>query len=151
MLEVVVQDGVKRTVCTQAVGRNHAIYALHPTSHVDRPTRTSIQVGPELHIEDDIIACINHSCRPTVVVYVWSMTLVTLAPLTVGDEVTFFYPALDWEMASPFACRCGQPECIGVVAGARHLQLSVLLRYRLATHIVDMACGSLRQACVGGV
>jgi hypothetical protein len=52
-----------------------------------------------------------------------------------GDELTFFYPATEWDMAVPFDCTCGAPECLGRIAGAKHLPRDLLSRYRLARHV----------------
>ena len=52
-----------------------------------------------------------------------------------GEELTFFYPSTEWEMASPFICLCGAPNCIHVVAGARFLPLSTLEQHFLNRHI----------------
>ena len=55
-----------------------------------------------------------------------------------GDELSFFYPATEWEMDAPFICLCGAANCIHVVAGARFLPLSTLERHYLNPHIREM-------------
>ncbi|KAB8242433.1 hypothetical protein BDV35DRAFT_366204 [Aspergillus flavus] len=44
-------------------------------------------------------------------------------PLTVGDELTFFYPSTEWTMVQPFQCGCGAGlrRCLGRVAGASQI------------------------------
>jgi len=39
--------------------------------------------------------------------------------LQVGDELTFFYPSTEWDMAQPFDCLCGAPTCRGRISGAK--------------------------------
>ena len=35
-----------------------------------------------------------------------SMTYECLKDIKAGDELRFFYPATEWEMAQPFSCIC---------------------------------------------
>lgn len=95
------------------------------------PTRYSIQVGPEMHLDSDDLATdaerihdrywmyLNHSCEPSAVVR--GLALVALRDIPSGDGVTFDYNATEWELAEPFDCRCGTATCVGTVRGYRHL------------------------------
>jgi hypothetical protein len=38
-----------------------------------------------------------------------------------GDELTFFYPSTEWNMAQPFDCHCESESCLGKVRGASEL------------------------------
>jgi hypothetical protein len=64
-----------------------------------------------------------------------TMRVVAARDLEAGEELTFFYPSTEWDMDRPFRCRCGAPECIGVVSGAKHLAPDTLQRFPLAPHI----------------
>jgi len=68
------------------------------------PTRTSIQVGDKLHVEDSIGAFINHDCKPSCKVV--GTKVIAVLDMGVGDEITFDYSQNEDEMASPFVCRC---------------------------------------------
>ena len=57
---------------------------------------------------------------------------VALRPIAAGDEVRFHYAATEYEMAEPFACRCGARTCAGEVRGYRYL--SAEQRALLAEH-----------------
>jgi len=35
-----------------------------------------------------------------------------------GQELTYFYPSTEWEMAQPFECYCGEVACKGLIDGA---------------------------------
>lgn len=92
------------------------------------PTKaySSIQISRTEHAElhSDLLY-VNHSCAPALVFDMGAMA-VRVAPdraLAAGDELTFFYPSSEWEMAQPFACRCGAGEgvCKGWIAGARDM------------------------------
>ena len=68
------------------------------------PTRTSIQVGDKMHVEDSIGAFINHDCSPSCKVV--GTKVIAVTDMNVGDEITFDYSQNEDEMASPFVCRC---------------------------------------------
>ena len=38
-----------------------------------------------------------------------------------GDELTFFYPSTEWEMAQPFDCNCGVGTCHKRISGAKDM------------------------------
>ena len=58
--------------------------------------------------------------------------------LKAGDELTFFYPSTEYDMAQPFKCRCGEKECRGTIAGAKDMPFDVLRKYWLSSHIREM-------------
>ena len=46
-----------------------------------------------------------------------------LRHIETGEAITCFYPATEWEMAEPFECHCGAPNCLGTITGAKNLSL----------------------------
>ena len=111
-----------------------------------RATRYSIQVGEDRHVEPrGPLAFLNHSCAPNCVVDTAGpagLALVALRDVAAGAELTFFYPATEWEMAEPFACRCGASECLGTIAGARHVAPERLRHYAVSPHIAALAAAT---------
>jgi hypothetical protein len=63
------------------------------------------------------------------------MKVVALKPIAEGDEMTFFYPSTEWDMAQPFKCQCGSNKCLGEIRGAAHIDLKVLRTYTLTRFI----------------
>jgi hypothetical protein len=100
----------------------------------DRPDRHTVQVDDEVHIDlaPHYLRFINHSCAPNVLFDVDRYELLVLRDIEAGEEITFFYPATEWWMASPFDCRCGARECVGRIEGAVAIAAPVLAGYRLA-------------------
>lgn len=104
---------------------------------------TSVQASRNLHIELNCdLVYINHSCRPTLV-FDMQRWEVRVNPdleegLKAGDELTFFYPSTEYDMAQPFKCRCGEKECRGTIAGAKDMPFDVLRKYWLSSHIREM-------------
>lgn len=58
--------------------------------------------------------------------------------LKVGDELTFFYPSTEYDMAQPFECRCQEKECRGTISGAKDTAPEVLRQYWLNAHIEEL-------------
>lgn len=71
---------------------------------LDYPTRTSIHIGKDQHIEDDIGKYINHACDPTC--RVENSTLVAVKQINHGDSITFDYNDSEVLMSDPFECNC---------------------------------------------
>jgi hypothetical protein len=109
------------------------------------PSYRSVQTGIHTHIEGSFLAFMNHSCRPSAIVLTQQLAVRAWRDLRVGEEVTFFYPSTEWEMVRPFKCLCGALDCIGYVAGARHLPLDLLGRYFLNPHIRELAANALAR------
>ena len=126
--------------------QGESICSLPCTSVSNKPTQHTVQAGRYKHIEVGIIASLNHSCNPNLVLDTTRMLVIAARDISPGDELTFFYPSTEWEMAVPFICACGSTNCIHVVAGARYLSPAVLERYFLNQHIRRMINGLLTRA-----
>lgn len=72
----------------------------------DHPTRTSVQVGRDQHIEDTLAGHINHNCTPNAKVNRKMRYFVSLRDIKKGEEITFDYNVNEDCMASPFKCEC---------------------------------------------
>lgn len=103
------------------------------------PTYQTIQIGANHHTLDfGILANINHSCDPNTVVDAENRCVAALRFIAAGEELNFFYPSTEWDMARPFVCRCHAPQCLHFVAGAKYLGSDVLKRYFINRHILGM-------------
>ncbi|TNE55745.1 MAG: SET domain-containing protein [Bacteroidetes bacterium] len=71
---------------------------------IDYPTRTSIQIAPGKHQEDELGQFINHACEPSC--RVESNRIVALRDLPTDTEITFDYNENEDLMSSPFTCHC---------------------------------------------
>lgn len=101
-----------------------------------QPTYQTIQIDSDKHIDHlDVLAYFNHSCSPNTLIDTENLSVIAVHPISAGEELTFFYPSTEWEMARPFICHCKSPECLGLVAGAKFLPLDVLQRYYINPHI----------------
>lgn len=78
---------------------------------IDAPTRTSIQVKKDKHIEDEFGGFVNHSCNPSAMVK--DGTLIATKYIDIGNEITFDYRQNEDTLASPFLCW----ECKKIISG----------------------------------
>ena len=99
-----------------------------------------MQTGLNEHItlQPDFLQYCNHSCEPNVFFDTTKFELVALKNINVGDELTFFYPSSEWNMDQPFACTCGNKNCLQTIKGAAYLSKEVLANYKLTDFIQSM-------------
>jgi hypothetical protein len=105
-----------------------------------RPSRYTLQIGAHAHVDPAgrLWGFINHSCEPNCRLDFARWRLVAARSIPAGEELSFNYMTTEWDMASPFACRCGAASCSGWVQGLRHLPPEQVLRLRplLAPHLL---------------
>ncbi|KAF2494763.1 hypothetical protein BU16DRAFT_445764, partial [Lophium mytilinum] len=119
-----------------------AVFARITSPTIATKAYTSVQAGPNLHIElNSDLVYINHSCDPTLVFDMarWEVRVnpALSGGLQPGMELTFFYPSTEWHMAQPFKCLCGTAKCVGTVTGARDMG-GKLAGYYLNAHIEEL-------------
>jgi hypothetical protein len=88
---------------------------------LDENTRVhAIQVDDDLFLASnppfDPADFANHSCDPNCGI-VGSILLVTMRSVSAGEELCFDYAMSDADDYDEFSCRCGAPNCRGVVRG----------------------------------
>jgi SET domain-containing protein len=77
------------------------------------PTRTSVQIGDNLHIEDEIAGFINHSCMPNAKIDKYTHSFVALRDIAIDEEIVFDNNINEDSIASPFVCECCNREIAG--------------------------------------
>ena len=88
---------------SKTISKNTIIYKLSGII-LDKPTRTSIQITEQSHIEDNFGRYMNHSCNPNCKIE--HGCIVSLCNIMKGNEITFDYTKNETHMASPFYCFC---------------------------------------------
>jgi hypothetical protein len=132
--------GQARLVSLRAVAAGAVVAAIERYRITTTPSYRSVQIAEGRHIEDiGLLAYLNHSCAPNVHIDCERLAVVALRDIPALDELTFFYPSTEWDMAQPFQCWCGSDACLGTVNGARHLPAAILAGYRLAPHVQRLA------------
>lgn len=136
----------KRLTSTTPIRQNETFHQIIDYRPASKRTYTSVQVGQNASIEEFFLAHLNHSCDPNVMIDATRMELRAIRDICPGEDLTFFYPSTEWEMAEPFTCLCHSANCIGKISGAKDMTLNVLGRYFVNHHIGVMALEHLLGA-----
>ncbi len=129
------ENKFRALVTKQPYKKGEVICNIPSENVVEKPTRFTVQITKDRHTHVGKLAALNHSCDPNVILDTEQMVMIACRDIDKGAELSFFYPATEWEMQAPFICLCGSKNCIHVVAGARFLPLSTLEGHYLSTHI----------------
>ena len=112
-VKITTVDDMKGVVTTMDVESGTIVYEFRG-QETPKPTRTSVQIGDK-HIEDDVVAYVNHSCNPNVRVNdmsfnEWNMfgayALISTRRIVANEEITFDYNYTEDEISHPFKCSC---------------------------------------------
>ena len=143
-------DGSFRTVAREAAASGTVLFELEGRV-VDRPTRYTVQIGVDQHVEAPEGASLldhldrfpwrflDHSCAPNA--RIEGRRVIAVRAIEPGDAVTFDYCTTEFEMATPFDCACGAPACRGRVSGFRGLEAAqrAALDGQVAEHVLALA------------
>ncbi|KAH6682751.1 hypothetical protein B0J14DRAFT_468551 [Halenospora varia] len=114
--------------------------AFPPCTRAEKATYATVQMGRDEHLNlNSDLVYINHSCVPSVIFDTSSLSILA-GPngLKAGEELTFFYPSTEWDMAQGFDCFCGHKECKGKITGAKDMPAEKLEGHFLNAHIRNM-------------
>ncbi|CEJ79885.1 Putative Galactose-proton symport [[Torrubiella] hemipterigena] len=111
-----------------------------PCTPANSPTYATVQTGKNTHLDlNSDLLYLNHSCEPSLIFDIGNMNvLVGPKGINPGDELTFFYPSTEWDMAQPFDCICSTPTCRGTISGARDMTSEQLDGLWLNNHIREL-------------
>jgi len=134
-ITVITQNRFRSLVAQRQFLEGEVVCPIPREAMHSKPTRMTIQIGRNRHVEVGQFSSANHSCNPTLILDTDRMLAFARRDIAPGEELTFFYPSTEWQMQVPFICLCGAANCIHVVAGARFLPLSTLEDHYLNRHI----------------
>lgn len=141
---VLVEQDQRRLIAIQAIPAASFICRIDGRE-TNVPSRYSLQVGRDRHLDPDdtpdpldrvrrrFWRYLNHHCEPNAVIR--DFALFAIREIAPGEGVTFDYNTTEWDLADPFACHCGSPQCVGIVRGARHL--TPAQRERVASSLAE--------------
>jgi hypothetical protein len=130
-------SGAKSLHAKQSFQPGDVLSKFYPEAILSTATYLTIQLDEKEHINilPEYLRYTNHSCSPNIFFDTASLEVVCVRPVKVGEEMTFFYPSSEWDMAQPFDCCCGSSECLGTIQGAKYLADDVLKNYKLTDFI----------------
>ena len=96
------------------------------------PNKYSIQLSSDKHLDfppvrkpdddhDYAWQYLNHSCEPNVYVNAAEYCVCAIKNIRQGEELTFNYLTTEYELATPFLCRCQSAKCFGAIRGSKFL------------------------------
>lgn len=120
-----------------AIEAGSSIADFQAAAIMHTPSYLTVQKDDDehIHLTPAHLQYVNHSCAPNAFFDTTYMLLIALKAIAAGEEITFFYPSSEWDMAQSFSCRCGSEQCLGEIKGAAHLPADVLIRYHLTDYI----------------
>ena len=137
-LTIKTENKFRSLITKQAYSKGEVICDIPTEKLFDKANRYTVQISQDKHTEVGKLSALNHSCDPNVILDTEHLLMIARRDIAKGEELSFFYPATEWEMDAPFICLCGASNCIHVVAGARFLPLSTLETHYLNRHIREM-------------
>jgi len=137
-LVIKTENKFRSLVTKRAYKKGDVICDIPTEKLINKPNRYTVQIDRDRHTEVGKLAALNHSCDPNVILDTSNLIAYACKGIEKGEELSFFYPATEWELDAPFICLCGASNCIHVVAGARFLPLSTLEHHFLNRHIREL-------------
>lgn len=103
----IIKEGIKGrgVFAARKVNKNTLLFKMHGEI-IEQPTQTSVQIGKDMHIEDELAGLVNHACKPTARVDRDTQCFISICDIEEGQEITFDYTQNEDCMASPFTCEC---------------------------------------------
>lgn len=141
-IEVRDNAGFKGVFAREYITQESVIFYLRGTVST-KPTRYTIQLKQNEHLNfpavrktnDDLDYCwqyLNHNCEPNGYMNTAELTFRALRDIEPGEEISFNYLTTESEMAVPFSCICGSPNCFGLIKGRKFLTPEQAKRLSLA-------------------
>jgi hypothetical protein len=104
-----------------AIGRGEVVFECARDEVTAVRTWRTIQLGFGMHLKNQWLDYVDHSCEPNAIFDVDRLAMVALRPIAPGESISFFYPGAEVELAEGFRCHCGSPDCIGELRGGFYL------------------------------
>lgn len=111
----------------------------------DTPNYLTVQTGTHTHITlvPEFLQYSNHSCSPNIFFDTTTMEVIALKDIEPSEELCFFYPSTELDMAQPFVCYCGSKDCLQNIKGAKYIPSDIIGRYKLTGFIREQLKNSL--------
>jgi hypothetical protein len=129
--------GQKSLFANRGFKNGEVILPFSAACEQDYPTYLTVQISDNVHImlSPGFLQYANHSCSPNAFFDTMLMQFIALENISEGDELAFFYPSTEWDMAQPFACECGSLNCLQIIKGAAYLSEEQINQHRFTAYI----------------
>jgi uncharacterized protein len=113
-------------VAAQDLPAGQTVIAARVRARAPQRARHTVQTGPATHVYLEGPAnYLSHSCAPNLGLRdnaAGAFDFFTLVPVAAGVEMTFHYAMCETTIATPVACLCRAPTCLGRLAGFWELE-----------------------------
>lgn len=120
---VIVETTVGKAVqATRDIEKGQELYSF-VGKILEKPNMFTVQLAENKHIEcEGGPEFTAHSCDPnSLMTFEETLTkLIATRPIKTGELISFNYCATEWDMSSPFQCKCGSEQCFGNIRGYKH-------------------------------
>lgn len=136
-----------KLVTKQSFAKDAVIQTFTAKETLATATRYSVQVSEQkhIHLAPEFLNYTNHSCQPNCFFNTDIGQIIALRNIALGEELSFFYPATEWQMTEAFVCTCQSEQCLGVIQGAYSLSPELLKQYRINSHIAQKLQNEVSQ------
>jgi hypothetical protein len=134
-----IQTKQKSLYLLRAFLKGEQLSEFSPGKICNTPNYLTVQTGRNRHITlvPEFLQYINHGCDPNVFFNTSTMQLIALCDIEVNEELLFFYPSTEWDMAQSFFCYCESKNCLNNIKGAKYLTPEHLSKYALTDFIMQ--------------
>lgn len=112
---------------------NELVMSVRAKSIYDRRYSHSIQKDWQEHIEMELPAIlINHCCDANIGILdndKGAFDFIALREIKNGDELSWDYECSEYEISTPFHCKCGSIKCRGILRGFKYNRDDIKERY----------------------
>lgn len=131
------RTGQKTLFADQSFQAGNMLCTFSERGIFSQPARLTLQTGINQHIllAPEFLQYVNHSCSPNIFFDTTTKQVLALKNIQAGEELVFFYPSTEWDMAEPFICHCGASNCLQQIRGAAYLPAEILRQYWLTDFI----------------
>lgn len=111
-------DGFGEGLVTQRPFKAGEIVFTFAGEIVRELTLFTLQMEPGLHIHDPyVMGKVLHSCDPNMECHMDSLTFYARRDIKAGELLTMDYETTEDELYRSFICKCGSPQCKGLIRG----------------------------------
>jgi hypothetical protein len=95
----------KAVQATRDIDKGQELYSFEGTI-LDKPNMYTVQLSETTHVQ-----CEGDTS---------TTKLVATRPIKNGELISFNYCSTEWDMSSPFQCKCGTAQCFGEIRGYKY-------------------------------
>jgi hypothetical protein len=109
------KSGQVSLITTSSVKKGTTLFDLNLGEKLNHRNLRTIELSPNLHIDNPWGRYTNHSCNPNSFVDKKKKKLKALRDIQPGEEINFNYLVNESKISNSFNCNCGDQNCLKLV------------------------------------